>query len=663
MDSPSALFQELKRRSVFKVAAAYTVAAWLLAQVASIVFPAFELPEWWMRLTLIALAAGFPVACVLAWAYELTSEGLRRDDGARPSADPAPAASPFERLASWEVLLVVGALALAVVGGLMSTYGRSAAAPHLAVLPFRVVSAEPEAGVLAAGLVETITSTVTQFGQFDETLWVVPASEVSDGMTPSDARQRFGVSLVVSGSIQFDAERIRLTLNLIDAATERQLRSRQLDVEKRSLIDLQDEATRHLARMLDLRLSDAEASLLTRGLTDDPDAGRLYVKGRGVLRQGTSMADVDEAVALFEQALAADSSFALASAGLGEAYWQKYRRTDDVRWVDPALRHSRRSLALDSTLAPAWVTLGIIRGGQRHDAAAVEAFEEALALDPSHPDARLHLATVHRRQGAWDRAEATYRQAIARQPEYWKGYNLLGAFYYARGQHEDAIAQYRHGLRLAPANPALLNNVAVAYWQLERLGEAVEMFERILALDATRTSAQFNLATAYFYLGRYDEAAALYQAVAEASPADHSLAGALADAQSWSTGARALAPASYRRAIGLAEEHLAVRGQDPLLLSSLAQYHARLGGPDSARLWLQRAEALVDSSAAPVVLAFGLGELYESLGERERAWPWMRYALRRDYGWIQVQHSPWLADLRTDPRVRRLLDARQRDAP
>jgi len=661
-------FAELRRRSVFKVAAAYVVSGWLFLQVASIVFPAFAFPEWVMRVTLIALVAGFPVACIIAWAYELTATGLRRDEGPESIALPASeaksgaGASSGSAPPSWEMLLAVVVLAVVVAGGVLTLYTlRPSPSPHLAVLPFRVLSTDPGADIVAAGLMETLTSTVTQLGQFEKSLWVVPASEIPAAMTPSAARDRFGVSLIVSGSLQFDGDTVRLTLNLIDAKTERQLRSHQIDVAERGVMGLQDEATRQLARMLNVRLSAEQTSKLARGASSDPDAGRLYLEGRGLLRNATSLPALDTAIARFEQALAIDPSFALAAAGLGEAYWKKYRQTEDVQWVETALQHSRHSLALDSTLAPTWITLGILRRDQGHDEAAADAFKRALAIDPGSAGAYRHLASVYRNQGDLDRAESTYRRAIARQPEYWRWYNALGAFYYGQGRYEEAVAQYTQGLRLAPTNPSLLNNVAVAYWQMRRLDDAMGMFERILAVDSTRITTQSNLATAYFYLGRYDEAARLFESAWTQQPKDHWLAGSLADAQSWgSTPGRA--PASYQRAVALVMEQLSVRGQNPFLLASLAQYYARLQRLDSARVWLRAVEDVVDPASADVVTAFSLGALYESLGDRDRGLSWMRRALDRGYGWIRLAYSPWLADLRTDARVRALLQTQNLDA-
>lgn len=671
MSFPSRFFGELQRRSVVKVAAGYVVSGWLLIQVASIVIPAFGWPDWVMRITLIALVAGFPVACVLAWAFEWTTAGILREDeetdvSETPSAgesaggsagEAADDARLLERLVSWEGATIGLVMIVALGIGLVSLPSVDAARPqHIAVLPFRVVSAQAaEAGLLAAGLTETLTSSITRFGQFDNTLWVVPAAEITDAMTPSTAHQRFGASLVVSGSMQVAQNRVRLTLNLIDTHTGRQIDSRQIDVAKSQMIDLQDQATQHLARMLDLRIPARKALPHNDDHANDPDLGRLYVEGRGLLRSATSVADIDGAIDRFLQALAIDSSFALASAGLGEAYWQKYERTRDVQWVSAAIQRSQRALAIDSTLAPVWTTLGILRSEQRHDEAAIQAFERAIDIEPGASDPYRHLATVYRRMGQMDRAEVTYREAIARQPEYWKNYNLLGTFYYRQGRYDDAVVQYVRGLRLAPGNPSLLNNLAVAYWQMREIDRATTAFEKLVALDSTHASAVPNLATAYFYVGRFDEAAELYQQALDRYPKDYGLAGSLADAQTWSSAYADRAPDTYRHAITLAEEHLSVRERDPWVLASLAQYHLRLSERAPAQVWMKRLEATVDRETIDAVMAFTLGALHEKMGHRDEAWQWIQIALERNYGWIQLSYSPFLADLRQDERVARRL--------
>ncbi len=177
-------FQELQRRRVFRVTAAYAITAWLLIEVSSVVLPAFGLPEWGLRDIIIALSAGFPAGCLLAWAYELTADGIQRDPAdTAPELDASPTRSAARRTASWATLLVETVAAVAVAGGLTSLYVTyTPPASHLAVLPFRVVNDDPQADALAAGLLETLTSSLTQLGRFDKKLWGVPFSEIREAM-------------------------------------------------------------------------------------------------------------------------------------------------------------------------------------------------------------------------------------------------------------------------------------------------------------------------------------------------------------------------------------------------------------------------------------------------------------------------------------------------
>ena len=521
---------------------------------------------------------------------------------------------------------------------------------HLAVLPFQVIGAAADADMYAAGLLESLTSKITQLEQFQGALWVVPASEIDEPMTPTDAQKRFGVSMVVSGSIQLADEQIRLTLNLIDAKTRRQIRSEQIDQRRAGALSLQDEAILMVARMLRVELQPEERAALTAGGTTAPDANDFYLRGRGYLRNQQSVGDIDLAIRLFQQAIGRDSLFALAHAGLGEAYWQKYRATEEVQWADLAEQSSQEALALNAKLAPVYVTLGLIRQGQGQYAEALEAFQQALEIDPFNADAYRRRARVYRSQGAFDQAEAAYKKAIELKPGYWRGYNSLGALYYITGRYEAAIEQFERAAELAPENKSLLINMGAANWQVGRLKAATDAFERILSVDPEHTTAQENLATAYFYQGQFDRAAALYEAQLDRNPADYSVQGFLADAYYW-MGERAQARTAYRRAIRLVRDHFAVRADDPDLLSSLASFHARLGESDSAAVYLDRVEAVVDPAQSDVVLAFGVGEVYVHIDRRADGLRWMERALRSGYGWIQVDHSPWLADFRADSSV------------
>jgi tetratricopeptide (TPR) repeat protein len=580
--------------------------------------------------------------------------------GAGSSDRPAPPAArralPVAFIRPWMragLLVVAIALLIPVIGWLVGHRGPTV--QHLAVLPFRVIGSSAESDALSAGLLETLTSKLTQLEAYQGTLRVLPASEISAPLSAGDARARFGVSMVVTGSVQVDADQVRLTLNLVDARTQRQLGSRQIDHRRSNALALQDEAVLMLARMLQVELSPPARQALAAGGTAQPLANELYLQGRGHLRNHQSLAELDLAIESFRKATEEDAQFALAFAGLGEAYWQKYRLTSDVRWADMAAEQSHRAVDLSDGLAPVYVTLAIIHSGSgRHDD-ALRSLAQAIELDPTSSEAYRQRALVFRRLGRNEEAEASYRNAITLSPEYWRGYNGLGVFYYLSGRYEEAIEQYQRGLSLAPANNTLLLNLGATYWQIERLDEATGMFERVIEIDPANTSARLNLATAYFYKSRFADAARLYREELALRPHDHAVHGYLADALSWLPEERDQAAAAYRRAIAIVLEQLRIREQDPELLGSLAGYHARLGEADSALNYLQPLAAQNPPDQTDVVQAFGIGEVYEALGERELALLWMTSALERGYGWIQIRNSPWLQTLRMDPIVQNRL--------
>lgn len=532
---------------------------------------------------------------------------------------------------------------------------------HLAVLPFTVIGETTDAQAFSAGLLESLTSKLTQMEQYQGSLWVVPAAEVTASMTPSDARAQLGVTLVVSGSVQMQAERVRLTLNLIDTESRRQIASEQIDHRNTEALALQDEAVLMLARMLRVRLKRDEREELTAGSTEKAQANAFYLRGWGYLRNYQTVEEVELAIDLFRKAIDVDANFALAYAGLGEAYWQKFRRTDDVQWVDDAIEHSQYALRLNDRLAPVYITLGIIQSGQGHYEDALASYQQALEIDPFNAEAYRRRAIVYRRQGRLEDAEVAYERAIELKPGYWKGYNSLAVFYYLSGRYAEAIAQYEQALDLAPSNQTLLLNAGAAYWEMEELDKSVQMIEHVLQLNPDDGRAQSNLATAYFYQGRFADAARLYEGDLAQRPQNYGAQGFLADSYYWIPD-RDAATTAYRKAITLARQHLRV-SDDPQVLGSLASYYARLGIRDSALVYLNQIESGLKPEQADVVQAFGVGEVYETLGEREKALRWMESALRRDYGWIQVQHSPWLQTLRKDPDFQTLWTTLRNDPP
>lgn len=532
---------------------------------------------------------------------------------------------------------------------------------RIAVLPFSVAGSDPSTEAFSDGLTEILASTLTQLEQFEGALWVVPTSEVRGrGITSAEeARQAFGVNLVVTGSVQRDAARVRSTLNLVDAVSLRQLRSEVNDVPVSELNALQNEIVGDLEDMLDLELEPEPRRVLVASYTADPAAYDDYLQALGYLQRYERAASLDTAIRLLERALEEDPGYALAQAGLAEAYWRKYELTKDVQWVEPAEAHSQHALDLNDQLAPVHVTLGLIYTGTGRPAEAVGTFERALALNPTDAAAYRGLAKAYEAQGRLDEAEATYRRAIELRPDYWGSYNVLGVFYSNHGRLDEAVEPFKRVIELTPDNTRGYINLGAVYFYLQRPDEAIAMFERSIQAEPTY-DAYTNLATLYYYQQRYTEAARIYEEALAINDEDYRVWGNLGSAYYWTLSERDKAEGAYQNAIRRAEEEGEALGTtEPITLASLAGYYAQTG--DDA--W---ADSLIEQALADAPddsdVAFQAAFVYEHLGERVEALRWVRRALEADHPQVEIESEPGLENLRADPRYHVLVDEVERSS-
>ncbi len=523
---------------------------------------------------------------------------------------------------------------------------------RIVVLPFTLIGADQEGQHIAAGLLETLTSGLSGLKLTSGTIGVIPASEVTARMTTSEARKRLGATMTVEGNVQFQDGRKRLTLSIVDARTLLQIDSRQADFDQTGSLALQDQAIDLVREMLRLELDPAAVERIRSWSSSNADANDFYLRARGRLRGGWSLERVDGAISLFELAVAQDSMFAVALAGLGDAYWAKYRWTKDVQWADKAIEFSNRALQLDDSQGIVYLTLGTIYRDRGMFREAMNAFDRAQKLNPTDPEIYLQRGDAWRLYDRPDLAEKNYRIAIELNPGYWRGHAYLGSLFYRRDQYQRAIAEWRRGLDVAPENPDLLSNVGAAYWALAQPDKAVVSFESALRSHPDHPRAKQNLGTAYFYMRQYARAASFYEDKIKATPKDATAVTNLADTYYWMPGRRQDADSLYRVSITLTREQLKIRGDAPVLLGDLAYSYAACGKPDSAARFIEQAVSNLDPDSSEASTVFGIGETYERMGRRDEAVLWMSKALDRDLNRIRLRHSPFLAEIRKDPRMK-----------
>jgi len=584
-----------------------------------------------------------------------------RDSSAagEPRSLGANARAVFQRLPRWlEITLAAGLVA----AGISIIAPRSAekvrvwsesfsplTEKQLVVLPFTNVGNNPENQGFCDGLVEILSSKLSQLEQFQRKVRVVPSTDVlREGIVSvREARQTFGATLAITGSVQRTENRVRLTINLVDPQTLLQLKSKTIDTETHDISVLQDGVVLDVAQLLDVKLSSEAKQVLTVGGTTVPNAYEYYMQGKGYLQRYEVAQNIDTAITLFNLALAHDHRYALAEAGLGEAYWRKYEQTKDSQWAEKARKSSADAIELNNKLAQVYVTLGMIHTGTGRYEESVRNLQKALELDPINADAYQELAKAYQRMGKLKDAESTYLNAIAVRPGYWAAHNELGGFYYRLGRYDDAGKEFRTVVNLTPDNARGYKNLGVIAYSQKRYEEAAKMLEKSVAIKPS-DGAYSNLGTVYYTLGQYNEAARYYEKAIQMNGRDSMQWHNLAAAYQWSSEPQK-AMGAFQRTAELAEEQHRVNPRDPDLLIRLADAYSYLNQPQRARELLQQGLALAPDDVSNM---FQASAIYEQLGDRKLALQWIAKAIKGGLSRDLIEKEPTLARLRLDPRFK-----------
>lgn len=407
-------FAELKRRSVFRVAAVYGAAAFVTIEAADLIFPRIPLPEWTIALVVWLALLGFPAALLLAWAYERTPAGLKATGPAETAELDAIVAQP--RRSRWPI--GIAALAGIILLGLGAWWTLTRTGPgastydSIAVLPFTNLSGDPENVFFGDGLAEELISALAGVEDLKVAGRTSSFALRDQNLDLRAIGDTLGVETVLEGSVRRSAERVRITAQLIDAETGFQLWSEEYDRDITDIFLVQEELARSIVRAMLPRLG-GEAEELYRGGTSDVQAYDLYVAGRQKwYTRNVSL--LWEAVDDFEAAVARDPGFALGWSGLADAIDAlAYRDTRAQTLVPRAKMAALRAVLLDPDLAEGWASLGVLAFEADRDWTTSElALKRAVALKPSYAFALASLGDMLRSQGRVKEAIERQRRAL-----------------------------------------------------------------------------------------------------------------------------------------------------------------------------------------------------------------------------------------------------------
>ena len=524
----------------------------------------------------------------------------------------------------------------------------------VAVLPFRTIEATPEVKTFSEGLAETITAKLTQLTA-THALQVAPASEVyRHGVTDVDqAHKELGVNLVVQGSLRQAGDTVRITYTLVDALSHRQLRGDSVTASTSDPFALEDRVVEGVVWMLELEVTPDERPQLEKHGTTIAGAYDLYTRGLGDLQNYPDPAAVESAIENFTRAIALDPNYASAYAGLGEAYWDKYRVDKRPKYVPKAREACQHALSLSTDLAAGHVCLGnMLFAAGKYENASSE-FSRALVAEPTYDDAYRGLARTYEQMGRLQDAEQTYHHAIELRPHYWAGYSWLAQFFAFHGRYQEAVEQFEHAAAVSPDNSTIYHGLGGVYIYMGRYDDAIHALQRAISLRPS-FQAYANLGQAYMRTRRFDDAVASYQQALTLDPQGYRIIGYLAEAYYWAPGKRNEATALYERAITMTEQELKFNGKNSDAHLLLALYHARLGHAQPARMHLR--EALKSHANEPETMFFA-ALVENQLGDSAAAIQWLGKALHQGYSLAEINAAVDFDNLRSDPAFQAVVQA------
>jgi TolB-like protein/Tfp pilus assembly protein PilF len=707
------LLAELKRRNVFRVAATYGIVAWLLVEVASVVLPTFDAPDWVMKTLTFLVILGFPPALILAWAFELTPEGIKLETTVDRSK------SITQQTGRKLDFTIIALLAVALVSVVVDHYVLeanseqatvaaeliSAAEPiergkSIAVLPFVNMSADADQEYFADGISEELLNTLAHF----EDLRVVGrTSSFSFKHSDADLKEMgeaLNADVILEGSVRKAGDRVRITAQLNDARNGFHIWSEIYDRDLVDIFAIQTEIATAITDELRVRLSSAEQERLIAPPTENLEAYQAYLLGKQRAAKWNN-ATLAESVDYFQQAIELDPSFALAYVGLADSYlWQAaisdLPRGEMVAKAEAAID---KAIALDDPLGEAYAQLAGVKHDRNDFEGAEAAYRRALELNPNDAQTYTLYGYLLRDEGRFEEALELHLKGFELDPLSASTIVNIGLDLSCLGRFEEALAQYKKAVEIDPDYVGA-SNVSDHYWYVSgQLDHAVVGYAKDLSLDPESPIFSASLGVLFLDLGDPRRAESLINQSIELGPERFwpnfamQLLGAYQGdgATTWDYGRKAVELWPYRgkfdwpqltllrdhafRAGRYLEARALYETRNPELLNSgvqkvnnwnyrsaidLALVLSRAGEQAQADLLLNRAFEYIQTIPRLGPEGYGIADvqIYALQGNEQKALSAIRQAIDdgwRALWWYFLEHDPNLASLHDEPEYQAMV--------
>jgi len=665
---------ELKRRNVYRVAIAYAVVAWLLMQIATQVFPFLEIPNWAIRLVIMLIVIGFPIALVIAWAFELTPEGIKRTEDVDLS--PTLTRKTGRKLDFFIIavlLLVIGILLFQRLHPNASPAVSSSPEKSIAVLPFENFSEDKAFAFFADGVQDEILTDLAKIADLKviSRTSVMQYKNVSTRNLPEIA-QALKVAHLLEGSVQRSGNRVRVSAQLIDARNDTHVWAEKYDRDLADVFAIQSEIAEKIAEQLQAKLSPTEKSAMNERPTSDMVAYDLYLRAKELIYDVVNAREREnyfKAVQLLDQAIARDPAFLLAHCQLAYAhdfiYHQDYDHTETrLALAETSVRAAVR-LQPDSGETDLAAAIHFYWGYRNYDRAREELAKARHAL-PNNAQIFKFLGLIDRRQGRWDEAVQNVERAVDLDPRNQDTLGDLEDTYFKQRRYEEAVAVAYRALALQPRSallrvfPALIGVEADA--NIAPLRATLNMIEAEGPASAAQV-ADISFRTALRERDPAGTARALVNIPSESyiQEADYPVPHA------WHEGLLAklrqdapVAHAAFMAARAETEKLVRAEPGNARPLSALALIDAELGEKERAISEGRTASDILPpakDAISGVLLVTNLARIYALTGEKDLALRQLEIVSKLPFGpsYGQLRLDPEWDSLRGDSRFKKIV--------
>jgi TolB-like protein/Flp pilus assembly protein TadD len=657
-------FEEVKRRKVYRVAVAYIIVAGGVIQLASAAFPAWELPNWALRLVIVLLLIGFPVALILAWAFDVTSEGIR--------STPSVAAPRTHRRRNIIMLVATGVMASAIAGFFLLPRVSSARKieKSIAVLPFENLSDDKENAYFADGIQDDVLTNLSKIGE----LKVISRTSVmpyrGKASNVREIGKALGVAAILEGSVRRVGNRVRVNVQLINTENDEHIWAEDYDRDLTDVFAIQTDLAQKIANELRAKLSPSERQQIERKPTENGEAYLAFVQAHNLQGAYEDFGKLKQSEQLYERAIELDPKFALAFARYSQLEsWIVHSFERIAARREKARTLAERALQLQPDLPEAHLAMGFsyYYGDNNYDA-ALEEFEVAQRGLPNESEAYLAIGAIQRRQGKWAESTANLEKAATLSPnDSWVLQNLV--FNYAMHRNFDAANKtVDRALQVKPEGFSLWQIKAkLAVSEKGDLSVGEKLLEKAKSIPMSKEEQLKLLGGQVDFLllqRKYKEVLEtaqnspddLFAAVPGSLVLKYFAIGLAQKGLHDETNSRA----AFLRAKNICEEQLRQKPDDPELHAHLAKLNAWLGDREAALSEAQRATQLrpesKDAFEGPQITG-QVAEVYAILGDDDRAIELLDGLLNRpsDLTVANLKLNPAWDPLRNNPRFQALL--------